>query len=128
MLSLGYDDVQKCNLIYQHLGKLQAELHHVTGGDPVKAKQLADLLYTRVHAGEQRRMQATEKSQAHENAVNAGIVASLAQFIQALHDAGGDGRYPEKIRQAQQVICFPRRLQPQGDAHVGDEEALGRCW
>ena len=33
----------------------------MTGGDATKAKQLTDLLYMRVHAGEQRRLNATEK-------------------------------------------------------------------
>ena len=105
VLGLGYDDAQKRNMIYNHLGKLQSELRRVTNGDAMKAKQLTDLLYTRVHAGEQRMLDKTDKAKAHDNAVNAGIVASLAQFVQALHDAGGDGRYPEKIRQAQQVIA-----------------------
>ena len=73
--------------------------------DATKAKQLVDLLYTRVHAGEERRVNATEKAKAHEHAVNAGIVASITAFVQALHDASGDGRYPDKVRKAQQVIC-----------------------
>ena len=36
-------------------------MRRVTGGDATKAKQLTDLLYMRVHAGEQWRLNATEK-------------------------------------------------------------------
>lgn len=105
VLGLGYNDNQKKNTIYQHLHSMLDELRNVTGGDATKAKQLTDMLYTRVHAGESRRVNATQKEQEHEHAVNAGIIASIAEFVRALHDNGGDGRYPEKIRQAQQVIC-----------------------
>jgi hypothetical protein len=80
-------------------------MRRVTGGDATKAKQLTDLLYMRVHAGEQRRLNATEKEVRHDHAVNEGIVLSISQFVQALHDAGGSGRYPDKVRQAQQVIA-----------------------
>ena len=104
VLGIGYNESQKNNGIYQHLKRMKTELQNVTGGDATKAKQLTDLLYTRVHAGEANRLNATEKAQAHDHAVNASIVASVAEFVQALHDAGGDGRYPDKIRQAQQVI------------------------
>ena len=112
ILGIGYSDGQKHNTIYSHLKTMMTELQSVTGGDATKAKQLVDLLYTRVHAGEERRVNATEKAQAHEHAVNAGIVAvnagivaSITAFVQALHDASGDGRYPDKVRKAQQVIC-----------------------
>ena len=105
VLGLGYNDGQKRNLIFQHLGKLLTEVRSITGGDAVKAKQLSDLLYCRVHAGEQRRMNATDVACTHRHGVNAGIVASISQFVDALNHAGGDGRYPDKIRQAQQVIC-----------------------
>ena len=105
VLGIGYSDGQKNNTIYSHLKTMLTELQRVTGGDATKAKQLVDLLYTRAHAGEDRRVNATEKAQAHEHAVNAGIVASITAFVQALHDASGDGRYPDKVRKAQQVIC-----------------------
>ena len=104
VLGIGYNESQKNKGIYLHLKRMLSELQNVTGGDVTKAKQLTDLLYTRVHAGDANRLNATEKVQAHDHAVNAGVVASIAEFVQALHDAGGDGRYPDKIRQAQQVI------------------------
>lgn len=103
ILGLGYNDGQKRNLIYQHLGKMLTELRRVTGGDALKAKQLADLLYLRAHAGEQRRRDNVSKAVEHRRDLAEGIVASLRHFVQALHDAGGSGRYPDKIRQAQQV-------------------------
>ena len=37
--------------------------------------------------------------------VNVGIAGSVRAFVHALHDAGGTGRYPGKIRQAQQIIA-----------------------
>lgn len=40
----------------------------------------------------------------HRRDVAEGITDSLGRFVHALHDAGGDGRYPDKIRQAMQVI------------------------
>ena len=103
ILGLGYNDGQKRNLIYQHLGKMLTELRRVTGGDALKAKQLSDLLYLRAHAGEQRRINATEKEREHRRDVAECIVESIREFVHALHDAGGNGRYPDKLRQAQQV-------------------------
>ena len=108
ILGIGYDDSQKRSLIYKHLTKMTVELHRVTGGDAYKAKQLTDLMYMKVHAGEQRRLYSAEKEARHEHAMNAGIALSIGQFVQALHGAGGNGRYPDKIRQAQQV----RQAQP----------------
>ena len=54
-------------------------------------------------AGENRKISQLKKEEQHNSAVNEGIVASIFWFVRALHDAGGDGRYPDKIRQAQQV-------------------------
>ena len=105
ILGLGYSDLQRRCLIYQHLGKMRDELKRITGGDALKAKQLADLLYQRVHAGETRRHDNVQKIVEHRRDVAEGIVLSLRQFVHALHDAGGNGHYPYKIRQAQQVIA-----------------------
>ena len=44
IVGVGYREDQRRSLIYQHLGKLLTELRRVTGGDALKAKQLADLL------------------------------------------------------------------------------------
>ena len=104
ILGIGYSDTQERNLIYQHLQKLRDGLNRITGGDALKAKQLADLLYLRVHAGEMRRKDNVKKVVEHRRDVAEGIVLSLRQFVHALHDAGGNGRYPDKVRQAQQVI------------------------
>lgn len=41
----------------------------------------------------------------HSRDVSEGIAESLRSFVLALHDAGGAGRYPGKIRQAMQVIA-----------------------
>lgn len=38
------------------------------------------------------------------NEIAVGISNSVRRFVHALHDAGGNGRYPDKIRQALQVI------------------------
>ena len=92
VLGLGYNDTQRRNLIYQHLGKMLTELRRITGGDALKAKQLSDLLYLRAHAGEQRRQDNITKVVEHRRDVAEGIVASLRQFVHALHDAGGGGR------------------------------------
>ena len=105
ILGLGYTDAQKRDLIYRHLGKLKDELHRITGGDAMRAKQLSDLLYLRVHAGEKRRLSHTEQAELRRHDINEGIVASIYWFVQALHNAGGQGRYPDKIRQAQQVVA-----------------------
>ena len=61
VLGIGYNESQKNNGIYLHLKKMLAELQNVTGGDVTKAKQLTDLLYTRVHAGEANRLNATPR-------------------------------------------------------------------
>ena len=39
----------------------------------------------------------------HSHAINAGIVASLTQFIGALSDITGQGRPHDKVRQSMQV-------------------------
>lgn len=44
------------------------------------------------------------KIQKHRRDITEGIADSLRSFVHALHNAGGDGRYPTKIRQALQVI------------------------
>ena len=103
VLGLGYNEGQRRNLIYQHLGKMLTELRRVTGGDALRAKQLADLLYLRAHAGVQRRQDNVTKIVEHRRDVAEGIVLSLRQFVHALHDAGGNGRYPDKVKKAQQV-------------------------
>jgi hypothetical protein len=58
-----------------------------------------------VHAGETRRQDNVQKIVEHRRDVAEGIVLSLRQFVHALHGAGGNGRYPDKVRQAQQVIA-----------------------
>ena len=108
IVGLGYRDDQKRSLIYHHLKKLMASLHAVTGGDAKKAKQLGDLLHVRLHAGELRReavsASAAEAAAHQEATINAAIVASIAAFTQALHDATAKGRYPNKVRAAMQVV------------------------
>lgn len=86
------------------------ELRRVTGGDDaLKAKHFADLLYLRVNAGEQRKAQAEQhrqdRAQDPKHDVNEAIVSSLFWYVRALHNASGNGRYPEKIRQAQQACA-----------------------
>ncbi len=36
ILGVGYSDTQRRDLIYKHLKRLLAELHHITGGDATK--------------------------------------------------------------------------------------------
>jgi hypothetical protein len=105
ILGTGYSDGQRRDLIYKHLSKLQKELHSITRGDATMAKQLSDLLNCRVHAGETRRMTATEKEVQHRRDVATAITASLRDFVHALHDAAGKGRSPGKIRHAQQILA-----------------------
>jgi hypothetical protein len=115
ILGLGYNDTQRRNLIYIHLGKLLDRLRQITGGDATKAKQLSDLLYLRTHAGErraQRERDNVEKIVEHRRDVAEGIAESLRSFVHALHEAGGKGRYPDKIRQAQQVWGANTRSEP----------------
>lgn len=69
ILGVGYNDAQRRNLIYQHLGKLLTELRRITGGDATKAKQLSDLLFARTHAGEQRMIDASAKEESRKRAV-----------------------------------------------------------
>lgn len=104
IIGLGYNDKQRRNLVYVHLKKLRDELRRITGGDALKAKQLSDLLYLRMHAGEKRQQDTMAKAVEHRRDVAEGIVGSVRQFVHALHDAGGGGRYPDKIRKAQQVV------------------------
>jgi hypothetical protein len=61
ILYLEYGDDQKRNLIYQHLHKLLDQLRGITGGDAMKEKQLGDLMYLRLHAGEERRQDTVQK-------------------------------------------------------------------
>lgn len=75
------------------------------GGDCIKAKQLADLLHLRVHAGEERRNRLANKLHQHDDDVNKAIVCSVHWFVQALHNAGGSGRYTQNVRQTQQVVA-----------------------
>lgn len=79
----------------------------MTNGDVMKAKQLSDLLYLRVHAGGKRKQDNIQQITEHQRDIAQAIVEALRSFVQALHDAGGKGRYPEKIRKAQQVSCRP---------------------
>lgn len=46
------------------------------------------------------------KIQKHRRDVAEGIAESVSRFVHALHQAGGAGRYPEKIRQSMQVIAI----------------------
>lgn len=106
ILGLGYNDTQKRNLIYQHLHKLLTELRRITNGDAMKAKELGDLLYLRLHAGEKKRFDNVQRTAEHRRDVAEAIVESLRAFVHALHDVGGGGRYPDKIRKAQQVSAL----------------------
>ena len=101
----GYSDSQRRDLIYKHMQKLLDMTRQVTGGDATKAKQLIDLLHTRAHAGENRVQSGMEKAREKNNRLNKGIMLSLSSFVHRLHDAGGTGRYPDKIRQAMQVVA-----------------------
>ena len=44
VLGVGYRDDQKRSLVYQHVSKLLDRTREITGGDPLKAKYLADLM------------------------------------------------------------------------------------
>lgn len=55
--------------------------------------------------GENRVKDRVSKIVEHRRDVAEGIADSLSRFVHALHDAGGAGRYPDKIRQAMQVIA-----------------------
>ena len=46
-----------------------------------------------------------EKAREKNNRMNEGIMLSLSSFVHRLHDAGGKGRYPDKVRQAMQVVA-----------------------
>eukprot|EP00966_Prymnesium_polylepis_P316210 7306311-Prymnesium_polylepis.1 len=43
------------------------------------------------------------KAEAHRHQLHEAITLSLRDFVHAIHEAGGDGRYADKLRQAQQV-------------------------
>ena len=85
ILGVGYSDSQRRDLIYKHLTRLRDQLHSITGGDAKKAKQLSDLLYMRVHAGEQRCMDKVDKEVQHRRDVAEAITSSLRDFVHALH-------------------------------------------
>ena len=102
---LGYSDSQSTRLIYDHLNKLLAKLKDITRGDVTKAKELSEMLYIRTHAGERRVQDNVKKISEHRRDVSEGIVLSVRRFVHALHDAGGDGRYPDKVRQAMTVVA-----------------------
>jgi hypothetical protein len=61
ILYLEFRDDQKRSLIYQHLHRLLDQLRGITGGDAMKAKQLSDLMYLCLHAGEERRQDTVQK-------------------------------------------------------------------
>ncbi|KAL1507762.1 hypothetical protein AB1Y20_007372 [Prymnesium parvum] len=105
VIGLGYVGAQKQSLIYKHLNKLKERLREITAGDAVKAKALSEMLYLRTHAGEKRVQSNAAKIVEHRRDIAEGIVDSIRRFVHALHDAGGNGRYPQKIRQAMQVIA-----------------------
>ena len=120
----------------KHLGKLLTELRQITGGDATKAKQLSDLLYSRVHAGEERRVNNVTKIVEHRRDLAEAITSSLREFVHALHDAGGKGRYPGKVRDAQQVIATAvsraahytkTSYKEIGDALGLDSRMIGKC-
>ena len=70
-----------------------------------KAKQLIDLLHHRVHAGEHRVRTGMDRAREYNNRLNKGIMLSLSDFVHRLHDAGGKGRYNEKIIQTMTVVA-----------------------
>lgn len=104
ILGTGYNNVQRRCMIYRHLDKLLSTLREITKGDATKAKDLSDLLFCRMHAGENvRRMDKVSKVMEHKRSVAQAIVGSLSDFVYALHDAAGKGRCPPKIQHAKQV-------------------------
>jgi hypothetical protein len=105
IIGVGYSEPQRRDLIYRHLQKLLDLARKVTHGDATKAKQLIDLMHARVHAGEQRVQSGMDAAREKNNRLNKGIMLSLSDFVHRLHDAGGNGRYPEKIRQAMTVVA-----------------------
>ena len=105
ILGIGYSEPQRRVLMYKHLQKLLDLTRTVTGGDATKAKQLVDLLHARARAGENRVQSGMEKAREKNNRMNEGIMLSLSSFVHRLHDAGGKGRYPDKVRQAMQVVA-----------------------
>lgn len=136
ILGTGYSDTQRRDLIYKHLRKLLAELRRITGGDAHKAKQLADLLYCRAHAGERRRTDNVHSIVEHRRDVAEAITGSLREFVHALHDAGGAGRYPTKIRHAQQILAtavsraahYTRTSYREVGNYLGlDARLIGKC-
>lgn len=105
VLGVGYSEPQRRDLIYKHLQKLLDATRTITHGDTMKAKQLIDLLHARAHAGEVRAADAMARAREKNNRLNKGIMLSLSDFVHRLHDAGGKGRYPDKVRQAMQVVA-----------------------
>jgi len=105
IVGVGYSEPQRRDLIYKHLQKLLDLTRTVTHGDACKAKQLIDLLHHRVHAGEHRTATGMDKAREKNNRLNKGIMLSLSDFVHRLHDAGGKGRYNEKIAQTMTVVA-----------------------
>ena len=135
VLGAGYSEGQRRTL-YRHVQKLLDAAREITGGDALKAKQLTDLLYARVHAGEERVLDQMAAKRAHFAAVNEGIALSLREFVHAMHERGGKGRWPYKLRQAQQVIAAAvskaamisrTSYQEIGDALGLDAEMISAC-
>jgi len=113
ILGIGYNDTQRRSLVYKHTNKVAGYIRQVTGNDSVKAKQLVELLSVRVHAGEQLNLAKTDKVLGQWRRLTEAITDSLRAYVLELHDAGGDGRYPDKIRQSMQV-CAPTILPDEG--------------
>ena len=61
-----------------------------------------------------------DKVAKHSHAINAGIVASLTQFIGALSDITGQGRPHDKVRQSMQV----RRLGVVGSSRTPEIDSV----
>ncbi|KAJ1615622.1 hypothetical protein T492DRAFT_157330, partial [Pavlovales sp. CCMP2436] len=107
VIGVGYSDTLKRDLIYRHLAKLLESLRKVTGADPIRAKQLVDLLHARVHAGEARHMSAASLAEQREQQLCAAVTGSLAEFVSGLYAAGGAGRYPDKVTKSMQARAAP---------------------
>lgn len=107
VIGIGYSTKQKRDLIYRHLANLRESLRGVTGSDPIMAKQLVDLLHARVHAGEQRRVDAATLEAQREQLLCSAVTCSLAEFMSGLHAAWGSGRYPDKVAKSMQARAAP---------------------
>ena len=78
-----------------------------TSDDVVSQREawISDYLHPKPRGAKHRTATGMDKAREKNNRLNKGIMLSLSDFVHRLHDAGGKGRYNEKIAQTMTVVA-----------------------